>query len=87
MTNSITFKIDLYTLNELIESGLIRDEYNIQSDPNKKNKYLLAIPKDNIKATILDKAIRLIRLNRAANIAIYFNLTLILFMIICILFD
>lgn len=87
MDNSITFKINLYTLNELIESGLIRDEYNIQLIPNKKNKYLLVIPNDNIRVTILDKAIRLIRLNRAANIAIYFNLTLILFIAICILFD
>jgi len=87
MTNSITFKIDLYTLNELIESGLIRDEYNIQSDPNKKNKYLLVIPKDNIKATILDKAIHLIRLNRAVNTVIYFDIMLTLFIAICIIFD
>lgn len=88
MDNSITFKIDLYTLNELIESGLIRDEYNIQSEPNKKNKYLLVIPNDdNIRVTIMDKAIRLIRLNRAVNIVIYFNLILILIIAICILFD
>lgn len=87
MDNSITFKINLYTLNELIESGLIRDEYNIQLDPNKKNKYLLVVPNDNIRVTILDKAIRLIRLNQAVNIVIYFNLMLILIIAICILFD
>lgn len=85
MDNSITFKIDFYTLKELIESGIIRDEYSIQSDPNKKNKYLLVISKDNISVTIIDKAIPLIKLDRVITSVICFNLMLLLLMVIGIM--
>lgn len=88
MDSSITFKIDLYTLNELIESGLIRDDYSIQSDPNKKNKYLLVVPsEEDVLVHYLSESINLIKLGWLFDLVISFNLMIILFMIICILFD
>jgi len=87
-SSQLAFKINLYILRELIESGLIRDEYNIQSDPNKKNKYLLVVPsEEEVLMHYLSESINLIKLGWLFDLVISFNLMIILFMIICILFD
>lgn len=62
-SSHVAFKINLYILRELVEIGLIRDEYRVIAVPNKKNKYLIVIPSEEEFLTLLlSESIKLIKL-------------------------
>lgn len=61
-SSQLAFKINLYILRELIESGLIRDEYRVIAVPNKKNKYLLVVhSEEEVLTLLLSESINLIK--------------------------
>jgi len=77
-SSHVAFKINLYILRELVEIGLIRDEYRVIAVPNKKNKYLIVVPKEEVLVHYLSESINLIKLGWIFDLVISINMLVLL---------